>query len=64
MRLRQTAPSTSVQRCEMRIDRQQQTSTRVIPGLVVRLGCIPVVDQQAILVGEVVHKVVQVGLSV
>ena len=42
----------------MSIDRKEQTLPGVVLGLIVRLGGIPVVDQQAILVGKVVNKVV------
>ena len=46
-------------RLRMRVDRQEQALTWVTPDLVVPLRGIPVVDQQAILVGQVFDPVTQ-----
>ena len=44
----------------MRIDRQDQTRSRVVAGVVVTLGAVPIPDEQTIRIGEVLDVVLLV----
>src|SRR5689334_9335954 len=48
----------------MRVNREQQALAGMVggAGLVIRLRGIPEVDQHAVLIGEVIHEVAQVGI--